>query len=120
MMPLKKCLIISSLILALSNCSIPPFEKDPEVVVRTEYVDRKIPIVARPRPVQLSSPEFFVVTSENFDEFIEEFYQKNGTTTYVAISVEGYEQLSLNVAELRRFINQQKEIIVYYENQASR
>tara|TARA_Y100001937_G_scaffold28612_1_gene41280 strand:+ start:620 stop:739 length:120 start_codon:yes stop_codon:yes gene_type:complete len=26
-----------------------------------------------------------------------------------------YENLALNVAELRRFINQQKNIIVYYE-----
>jgi len=26
-----------------------------------------------------------------------------------------YENLALNVAELRRFINQQKDIIVYYE-----
>jgi len=34
---------------------------------------------------------------------------------FVALSVKDYENLALNVAELRRFINQQKEIIVYYE-----
>ena len=28
----------------------------------------------------------------------------------------GYENLSLNVAELRRYIEQQKSLIVYYEN----
>jgi len=27
-----------------------------------------------------------------------------------------YENLALNVAELRRYIEQQKQIIVYYEN----
>jgi len=26
-----------------------------------------------------------------------------------------YENLALNIAELRRFLNQQKEVIVYYE-----
>tara|TARA_B110000977_G_scaffold199766_1_gene288138 strand:- start:809 stop:955 length:147 start_codon:yes stop_codon:yes gene_type:complete len=34
---------------------------------------------------------------------------------FVALSVKDYENLALNVAELRRFINQQKEIIIYYE-----
>jgi len=27
-----------------------------------------------------------------------------------------YENLALNIADIRRFINQQTEIIVYYEN----
>jgi hypothetical protein len=34
----------------------------------------------------------------------------------VAFSVKDYENLSLNIAELRRYIGQQKEIIIYYEN----
>jgi hypothetical protein len=34
----------------------------------------------------------------------------------MAISVRDYERLSLNVDELRRYILQQKEIIVYYED----
>jgi len=40
---------------------------------------------------------------------------KNGEVAYIAISVKDYENLSLNFAELRRYIEQQKEIIVYYE-----
>jgi len=34
----------------------------------------------------------------------------------MAISVRGYENISLNLADLRRYILQQKEIIVYYED----
>jgi hypothetical protein len=34
---------------------------------------------------------------------------------YIAISVKDYENLSLNFAELKRYIEQQKQIIVYYE-----
>tara|TARA_B100002019_G_scaffold289794_1_gene306148 strand:- start:823 stop:948 length:126 start_codon:yes stop_codon:yes gene_type:complete len=30
--------------------------------------------------------------------------------------VKDYENLSLNFAELRRYIEQQKQIIIYYEN----
>lgn len=56
-----------------------------------------------------------MVNEENFEEFKEQFYAKNGKTAWIAISVKDYENLSLNFAELRRYIEQQKEIIVYYE-----
>ena len=55
------------------------------------------------------------VSKENYEEFVKEFESKNGSDAYIAISVKDYENLSLNFAELRRYIEQQKEIIVYYE-----
>jgi hypothetical protein len=35
------------------------------------------------------------------------------------LSVKDYENLALNIGELRRYINQQTEIIVYYEEAVS-
>ena len=40
---------------------------------------------------------------------------KNGADSYIAISVKDYENLAKNFAELRRYIEQQKQIILYYE-----
>ena len=57
-----------------------------------------------------------MVSQENFEEFKKEFEAKNGADAYIAISVKDYENLSLNFAELRRYIEQQKQIIVYYED----
>jgi len=31
------------------------------------------------------------------------------------LSMQDYENLALNISELRRYINQQKNIIIYYE-----
>jgi hypothetical protein len=59
--------------------------------------------------------KIYVVNEDNYTEFLEEFQAKNGKTAWIAISVKDYENLSLNFAELRRYIEQQKEIIVYYE-----
>lgn len=56
-----------------------------------------------------------MVSAENYDEFVKEFEAKNGADAYIAISVKDYENLALNFAELRRYIEQQKEIILYYE-----
>lgn len=58
---------------------------------------------------------WYVVTERNMDEFIKRFEDENGTLVFYAMSVRDYETLSLNMADLKRYILQQKEIIVYYE-----
>ena len=75
-----------------------------------------VPIVPHPKPVQLNDVKIYVVSpDENFEEFKKEFEAKNGGDAYVAISIKDYENLGLNFAELRRYIEQQKKIILYYE-----
>lgn len=65
--------------------------------------------------MQLNDVKIYVVNEDNYEEFIQEFRAKNGEVVYIAISVKDYENLSLNIAELRRYIEQQKQVIVYYE-----
>ena len=74
-----------------------------------------IPAVARPKPLQLSNTRVFVVTNENYEEFVKDFKDLYGELAYVALSMKDYENLAINIAEMRRYLNQQKEIIVYYE-----
>ena len=109
---------ISSLllvILLLSSCS--SFYKEPEIKVVTKLEKTVVPIVPMPKPVQMNDIKIYVVSpEENFEEFKKEFEAKNGGDSYIAISVKDYENLSKNFAELRRYIEQQKAIIVYYEN----
>ena len=114
----KKHLTISSLLLAtllLSGCS---FLKPEEVIVTRTVVERpQIPIQPRPREVELHDVKFYVVTRNNLEEFLEEFDKVNGQTVFVALSVPHYESLSLNLAEIRRYLKQQESVVVYYETQ---
>ena len=109
---------ISSLLLVtllLSSCST--FYKEPEIKVVTKLEKTVVPIVPMPKPVQMNDIKIYVVSpEENLEEFKKEFEAKNGGDSYIAISVKDYENLSKNFAELRRYIEQQKAIIVYYEN----
>jgi len=82
-------------------------------------VKTEVPLVARPKQVQLNDVKIYVVSKKNYKEFVKEYAKKNGGDSYIAISVKDYENLSLNFAELRRYISQQKQIIVYYENAVS-
>ena len=100
--------------LLISGCST--FKPEKEVVTVTKLVERNIPTVPLPKTVQMNDIKIYVVSpSENYEQFVEEFSKKNGTDSFIAISVKDYENLSKNFAELRRYIEQQKEIILYYE-----
>ena len=94
------------------GCSLMP---EPKVVTVTKTVKTQVPIQARPKQVQLNDVKIWVVSKVNYEEFIKEYAKKNGGDSYIALSVKDYENLSLNFAELRRYIEQQKQIIVYYE-----
>jgi len=115
---LRECLKISSLLLVclvLSSCS--SFPKFTEIKVKTVEVERNIPIQNRPQQIKMNTNmKWWVVTEENFKNFKKEFQKENGDplVAYV-LSVRDYETLALNMAEIKRYIKQQKEIIVYYE-----
>ena len=116
-MGLINYLTVSSLLLLtllLSSCGyIRKPEK--EIVVKTIEVQKIIPIQPQPKPVDMIDVKFYVVTEENFAEFKEKFMKTNNDYVFYAISVHDYENLAFNMAELYRYIIQQKEIMIYYE-----
>ena len=58
---------------------------------------------------------FYVVTEDTLDAFKERFVKEQGDFVFYAISVRDYETIALNMAELKRYIEQQQVIIIYYE-----
>ncbi len=108
---MKNWKLILLLPLIISGCSLLP----KEVQVQTKFVERSIPIQGHPKGVTLYPVNFYAVTAENFEEFKTKFEKEYGDFVFFAISVPDYENLSLNMSELKRYIDQQKTIIVYYE-----
>jgi len=111
----SKPILVSSLVL-LTALSSGCATIEPEVVVKTDYVVKDIPIQPQPKPLNLHRVKFYAVTPENLEEFLQTFEEEAGVNVFFAMSVPDYENMSLNVAELRRYINQQKAVILYYED----
>ena len=114
-----RLLLAGILLLLLSSCTGTKPPPEPVVVTETEYVYRTIPLQASPKPVTLYDIEFYAVTKETLDEFIEKFEKENGVVAFFALSVPDYEDLSMNVAELKRYIESQDAIILYYQENIS-
>jgi hypothetical protein len=53
------------------------------------------------------------------EDFLSEYEKNNGAVAVIATSVVGYENLSLNLSEIKRYIEQQQAIIDYYESQVA-
>ena len=116
-MGLRNYLTISSLLLLTLLVSSCGYLRKPEkeIVVQTVEVQKVIPVQPRPKPVDMTDVKFYVVTEENYEEFKEKFMKTNNDFVFYVVSVHDYENLALNMSELFRYIKQQKEIVVYYE-----
>ena len=101
--------------LLISACASTPPVETPAPIVRTEIITPYIQTQPRPRPVELANVTWRVVNQDNLEEFLTSIKLGGSDFVFVAISVKDYERLSLNTQELRRYILQQKELIVFYE-----
>lgn len=112
---------VSSLLLlslVISSCST--WNPLKTIEIKTVEVERNVPLQNRPRQLDLADIHWYVVTEENFAEFKKRFQKENGDplVAYV-ISVKDYETLAIDMAEIKRYIDQQKQIIIYYEKALS-
>jgi len=108
-------LILSALLLS-SGCSYFKFKNPLKTIeIKTVEVERVIPTQNRPKPMSMNNIHFYVVTEDTFEDFKKRFLEENGDFLFYTLSVRDYETLALNMAEIKRYILQQKEIIIYYE-----
>jgi hypothetical protein len=99
---------ITTLCLALSGCF------GGQVVTKTEYVVRPPLELPTPEPVTSQPVEWHVITLKNLEEKLKELRNPQGEVVIFALTPEGYQSLSMNAAELRRYI---QSLRVYVEQQ---
>lgn len=99
-------------VLALSACTT---QKPIEVAVTINPLEQIIiDHPAPPRGVTTRSTEWVVITSDNVDQLF------MGDVVIFGVTPDDYEDLALNLAELKRYILSQQEIIVFYQNTITR
>ena len=101
------------IVVILVGCASTPVK---EVVIKTKPIEIEIAQPERPREVKLERPEWFVVNTSNLQEFLEKVRKiQSDEPVFFAFTPQDYEKMSYNLQEIRRYVLQQNEIIVYYE-----
>jgi hypothetical protein len=93
------------------SCSLIPTK---QVEVITKPIERQIVQPILPRAVDLKEPMWYVVSEKNIDEFLAQIEKEQGNVVFFAMSVPDYELMAYNMQELKRYINELKEVVVYY------
>jgi hypothetical protein len=84
------------------------------VVTETQIVKPPRPMVPTPDELNLRKFEFIGITPENVDEV---FANMKGDKALFALTSKGYENIALNLSDIRALIQQQKGIIAIYDKQ---
>ena len=120
-MLLKKSAIVLA-ILALSGCSMlqqPP--REVEIITKPVQIDIVQPVM--PRPLNLKEPKWYVVSDRKIPKEDRTYMDKfeadikkihGGDLVFVAMTVADYELMSYNTQEIKRYISQLGEVIIYY------
>lgn len=91
---------------------IPP---EPQIVTVTEKVPLRIYQPPLPQEIDLLNVNFFVITEENYEEKKKEIEKiLDGNFVVFSLTPDGYEKMAENFQEVRRYVRQQKELILYY------
>lgn len=87
----------------------------PPVKVITETVQLEIYQPPLPPEIQLDDVQWFVLTEDNLEEKIAEIKSFTGSNFVIfGVTPQSYENMAYNLQEIRRYMRQQKEIILYY------
>lgn len=100
----------------ISACGVK--QPDPITVteIRSNIIERPTLILPETTPINTRNVEWKIITPENIDEIFKEMTSSNQQPVLFALTTSGYENVSLNMAEIMRLIREKDAIIVAYKN----
>lgn len=112
-------------LILLTGCNLMPrlewgpkpeiIQPEPQILTVTEKVPLRIFQPPLPAQIDLLDVNFFVITEDNLEEQIKKIEKMlDGQFVVFALTPDGYEKMAENFQEVRRYVRQQKEIILYY------
>ena len=98
--------------LLLSSCSWKP---EKEVVTVEKVITPTIAIAQKPKPIKMLDAKIVVITEQNLQEVIKKVKAGQGQFVIYGLDPESFKNLALNLEQIKRYIEQQNEVILYYE-----
>jgi hypothetical protein len=103
-----------------SGCAILRNPFAPEPVKAVEVVTRaqeRTPLnLPDPEPLVLSGSTWIIITPENAEEIWKKLQEQKTDLVLFGLTDDGYEQLAIDIAKIRNYIQQQREITNKYRD----
>ena len=98
--------------LLLSSCSWKP---EKEIVTVEKVIVPTIAIAQKPKGIDMLNVKVTVITEKNLPEVIKKVKAGMGEFVMYGLDPQSFKNLALNFEQIKRYIEQQNEIILYYE-----
>ena len=97
--------------LGITGCS-----STQEKIVTEEILVNKVPLdLEMPKPVTWQNFEFVVVTPDNYQETVDKLKSGGKSIALFALDEDSYKNLSIVVNDMKRYMGEQKIIILEYK-----
>ena len=77
-------------------------------------MERTIVQPIMPREIDLKEVRWLTITPENFQEQFKVIEEQEGELVFLAMTIPDYEVMAYNMQELKRYITELKDVVVYY------
>lgn len=94
---------------SLSGC------QTPKIDVEVAPVNKPDLVIPQPNYVSMRDIKWYIVTEQNFAEVIEKLKAANVNPVLFALTDDGYEALSLNFAEIKKYIDDKNSVVLGYK-----
>jgi hypothetical protein len=98
-------------VLLLSACASQP----KTIQISSKPIDKPALVLPTADVLNLRDVKWIVITPENADQVMKSLTASGGKIAVFALTDKGYENLSLNINDLRTYVKQMQSIIVAYE-----
>lgn len=104
------CLLLLSLVSACASTqSVKP------IVISAKPVDKPELILPKADRIQTRDIQWIVITPDNYQEVFNKLAKDGKQVVLFALTSDGYENIALNLSDIRAYIQQQQAIIIAYE-----
>ena len=99
------------ILMMVCSCSLIPTK---QIEVTAKPLDRKIVQPIMPREIDLQEPRWIVITPENWEDQLAMIEQQEGELVFLAMTIPDYEIMAYNMQEIKRYITELQDVVVYY------
>lgn len=108
---LKNSVTLLIVLMMACSCSLLPTR---DIQIQSKPVDRKIIQPVMPREIDLREVKWLTITPENFEEQFAIIEEQEGELVFLAMTIPDYELMAYNMQEIKRYITELKDVVVYY------
>ena len=93
------------------SCSLLPTK---QIQVSAKPIERQIVQPIMPREINLKELQWLTVTPDNWEEQLARIEKQEGELVFLAMTIPDYEVMAYNMQEIKRYIVELKDVVVYY------